>query len=111
MTNRYMNKHYSEISRGYQDYGFKDKQGREVGYGWSFHTVTIELLPESATGGYIYRGGPLSYIAVDAYPTRNGKHYGASGRDVQVQTIDEATACVARRMAQALKRDTKKFCP
>jgi len=106
---RYMKKRYGEATRGHQNYGFKDKQGREVGYGWKISNVTVELLPEGTTGGWIYGGEPLRHIEVYSYPTRDGRHYGASTRPGRVKTAEEATAFVERRMTRALKRDAKKF--
>jgi len=100
----------SPLAHAHQDYGFKDSKGREVGYGWTFQLVAVELLPETAKYGYVYyEGDPMEYIGVRAYPTRDGGHYGASRAEIKCQTVEEATAIVAKLMAQALKRDTKKF--
>lgn len=103
------NKDYTELSSGNTDYGFCDKQGRAVGYSWRIFKVVYSENTEGRSGYFLPEGMPLEHIEVAAYPTRNGRHYGASTRNPHCLTIDEALGIIQKRIEQARKRDAKKF--
>lgn len=103
-------KDYTELSSGLAEFGVRDKQGRAVGYKWRIFSVTYTEVPEGQRSGYRLDGAlPLKHLEVDAYPTRDGKHYGASGRNIPCITQAEAEAIIAKRIEQARKRETKRF--
>jgi hypothetical protein len=110
MTSQRYDRNLTELSRGETDFGIKDKQGRAVGYAWRIFHVTYTPVPEGQLSGYIAPAGlPLKHLEVAAYPTRNGRHYGASSGNIHVFDQDQAMRIVEKRTAQARKRDTKKF--
>ena len=109
MTTLY-DKDYTELSSGGTDFGICDQKGRAVGYHWRIFKVIYTAVPEGRRSGYISPNGlPLEHLEVAAFPTRDGKHYGASSGNMHCLTEAEAQAIIAKRTAAAHKRDTKKF--
>lgn len=110
MTTTLYDRNLTELASGAADFGIRDKQGRCIGYAWRIFKVIYAQVPEGQRSGYIAEAGlPLEHLEVAAYPTRNGKHYGASGGNVHCLTQAEAVEIIARRTAAARRRDTKKF--
>jgi hypothetical protein len=109
----------TELSSGEVDFGLRDKQGRAVGYKWQVYQAVFTPIPvdpnaKYGPSGYTdpakwHKPMPHEHITIRAYPTRNGRHYGASGNDLHALTEDEAKKLIAKRVEQARKRDTKKF--
>jgi hypothetical protein len=108
MTIRY-NRDRTELTRGATDFGIRDNQNRCVGYAWCIFSVIYTPVPEGQVRGYIGESLPHPHLEIVAFPTRNGRHYGASGNDLQCLTMEEAEKLIAKRVEQARKRDTKKF--
>ena len=98
----------AELSSGATDFGVRDEQGRAVGYSWRICSVTYTPVPAGQRFGYRAPAGKPC-LSVDAYPTRNGRHYGASSREFYCHTQAEADAFIARRIEDARKRETKRF--
>lgn len=110
MTSQLYDRNRTELSSGATDFGIRDKQNRAVGYAWRIFKVNYTPVPEGQKHGYRAEGGlPLEHLEVAAYPTRNGRHYGASTGNVPAFDQDQAMRIVEKRTAQARKRDTKKF--
>jgi hypothetical protein len=108
------NRNLTELARGETDFGILDKQGRAVGYAWRVSRAVFTPAPEGQRYGYTDptkwdEPMPREHLTVSAFPTRNGKHYGASGHDLRCLTQAEAAVIIEKRTAQARKRDTKKF--
>jgi hypothetical protein len=107
----------NEVEAGKVEHGFVDQKGRAVGYHWSITSVIN--VPFADEAAYLARkqkwtnafASPeaMVYVEVIGFPTRDGKHYGASGNNVRVATVEEARKVVANRIRQAFKRDHKKF--
>ena len=113
------NRKLTELSSGETDFGIRDKQGRAVGYKWQVYRAVFTPIPVDPNAKYGPSGYtdpakwptpmPLEHLTIRAYPTRNGKHYGASGNDLHALTQGEADDLISKRVEQARKRDTKKF--
>ncbi len=108
MTNLYT-KTRTELTTDTTNFGFRDRQGRSVGY--AYRIFQVVYTPSSNSWGYrLPEGFPVEHLEVAGYPTRDGAHYGASTSNIPVLTQDEAAKVIKKRTENARKRDTKKFC-
>jgi len=95
---------------GATHFGFYDKKAAFVGYSWQVFTAVYTPVKEGALSGYILRDGlPREHIMIAANPTRDGKSYGAWTGYLHCLSKAEAEKLIDKRIAQARKRDTKKF--
>jgi len=105
-------KSYVELSRSHTDFGVRDrvKKPRAVGYTGVIYKVTYTAKPEDARGGYhLPTGFPAVHLEVAAFPTRDGRHYGASSKNIHCLTVEEAQAIIAKRTEAARKREIGRF--
>jgi hypothetical protein len=109
------------IDEGKIEHGFVDQKGRAVGYRWRIESVInvpfadeVEYRAYKAARPYACPNvfatpDDMVYVEVTGFPTRDGNHYGSSGHNVRVATVEEARRLVIKRITQAEKRDFKKF--
>jgi hypothetical protein len=98
------------VDEGQVDFGFKDQLGRHVGYRWVISPGRFVAKTNDERWGYAApTDGLFEFFMLVAYPTRNTKHYGASGRTLRFATLEEARRAAVKRVEQAQKRDAKKF--
>lgn len=100
----------TRLSEGTTDFGIKDKAARAIGYRWTIsQKVYTELDSEARSGYRIKDGQPREVIEVYTITTRDGRNYGASFNTVDVNTVEEAHAVIAKRTEAARKNNLKKF--
>jgi hypothetical protein len=112
------------IDQSTVEHGFKDQKGRSVGYAWSITDVKHQPFADAAAYAAYRQEHPygcgtglfntveeMTYIEVWSNPTRDGNGYGPAFNSIKVATVEEAYKVVAKRIAQAAKRDRKKFTP
>ena len=104
----------AQLSKGEVAFKITDQKGRTTGYRWTISALTYQELPEGpAAVGRSYWTLPadakLNRIRVWGTPTRDGVNYGPAFNWTDVDTFEEATLLVAKRIAAAQKRDAKKF--
>jgi len=112
MTTRLYSRSLSELAEGHTDYGFCDQKGRAVGYWWAIYKAVFTPQPEDAMSGYTGRHVDSlghEHLMVKTSPTRDGKSYGASSDWIHCATRADADAAIAKRTANARRRDAKKF--
>jgi len=101
------------FDNGSVDFGFVDQKGRKVGYKWQILSIVmIELTDEEAKGRGYYTldaTAPREYFEVWSQPTRDGNGYGAAFNRINAVDLTDARKIVTKRIAQACKRDAKKF--
>ena len=104
------------IDAGSENFGFKDQKGRECGFRWRIVHITLRPLTEAEYDdnygkSYYTRtpSEPLAYFELTTSPMRDGHRYGPAFNSARTETLDEARAIIAKRTANARKRDTKKF--
>lgn len=107
MTTNLCNHVRTPIDSGTVDFDLRDKQQRAVGFAWSITDVKCVPITDP-TITYGYTNGP-DFIQVWSSPTRNGRNYGPAFNTKRVASVEEARKVVAKRIANARKRDTKKF--
>jgi hypothetical protein len=103
------------VAEGSEDYGFRDRALRDVGYRWEIvlHRWEVLTADEAAAEGHYtcFRLEEERFnkpYRVYGTPTRNGKAYGPTNW-TNCASLDLAQKNVATRLKNARKRDTKKF--
>jgi hypothetical protein len=104
------------VAGGCEDFGIRDQKARDVGYRWAIHEEKLQVLTEEQAHSDEYRlcfrvgeervGLPYR---LSGSPTRNRRSYGPSTLLRYYKTFYEAEQNAMRRIANARKRDSKKF--
>jgi hypothetical protein len=110
-------KSYDEkgIDAGSENFGFKDQKGRECGFRWRIvHYTCIPLTQaeweaKGRCGSIRKADKPLAFFELTTSPMRDGNGYGPAFNTMETATLEEARAIIAKRAANARKRDAKKF--
>ena len=114
MAHQLYDRTMTELERGDIDFAIRDLKGRAVGYGWVIFKAVYSPAKAGATSGYTMSMAPLNnlpleHLMIAAFPTRNGKHYGALSGYLHCITHSEAMALLAKRVKQARARERKRF--
>jgi hypothetical protein len=105
------NKVYGEVlDYGSTEHGLADQKGRSVGYKWSIRAIDYVGIPEGQDSYYPREDdAPVHLFELHGCPTRNGKGYGPGFNTKEFLTLEEARQAAVTRVANAFRRDAKKF--
>ena len=102
-------RHEEHLDTVVTDFGFVDQKGRKCGYSVYFAKVILTEKPGAMSGYGRPDGLNVEHFTITTTPTRNGRGYGPAFNRFAANTLQEVQAVAAKRMAQARKRDAKKF--